>query len=120
MFKAFTRYFEFTGRANRNEFWMYTLFILIMNAVLQALIPIFASIGEAMSFVPAAALLLFALFTFIPSLSVSFRRLHDTGRTAWWLLLLLLPLIGALVLIWFYASRGEEGENKYGAPPAAG
>ena len=120
MFKAFSRYFDFSSRANRNEFWMYTLLVLIVNAVLQALVPILAPMGEAMSFIPVVALVLFSLFTLIPSFSVSFRRLHDTGKTAWWLLLLLIPLIGALVLIWFYARPGDEGENKYGARPQAG
>ncbi len=119
MFTAFKNYFDFTGRANRNEYWMYTLLVIIVNVGLQVLIPIFASISAAISFLPAVGLVLFALFTVIPSFSVAFRRLHDTGRSAWWLLLLVIPLIGALVLIFWFAMPGEEGENKYGARPEA-
>lgn len=60
---------------------------------------------------------LYTLAVLIPSLAVSVRRLHDTNRSGWWLLLLLIPLIGALVILIFTVQDGTPGENTYGADP---
>ena len=66
--------------------------------------------------IPALSWIYF-LGTIIPSIAVLVRRLHDTGKSAWWLLLLLIPLIGAPVLLLFTISKGADGENRYGADP---
>ena len=62
---------------------------------------------------------IFMLATFLPNLAVSVRRLHDTNRSGWWLLIGLIPLIGIIVLIVFFASKGTDGNNDHGADPLA-
>lgn len=101
-------YAGFTGRARRTEYWMFTLisFVIvvvlgIIDAVIKTNIPVY----------------LYDLAVLIPSLAVAFRRLHDTGRTAWWLLIGLIPIIGAIVLIVFLATPGNAGDNQYGPDP---
>lgn len=73
----------------------------IIDAVIKTNIPVY----------------LYDLAVLIPSLAVAFRRLHDTGRSAWWLLIGLVPLVGAIVLIVFLATPGDTGDNQYGPDP---
>jgi uncharacterized membrane protein YhaH (DUF805 family) len=109
--KCFNDYAKFSGRAARPELFWFYLFLFVGNSVLGlldgAVFP-----GETRVFGP-----LFSLATFIPALAVSARRLHDIGKTAWWLLIGLIPVVGFLVLLYFYIQRGEEGANEYGPPP---
>lgn len=102
---AFRKYATFSGRAGRAEFWWYFLFVVVVTVVLYVVIPLLYY--------------LFLLATLIPTLAVEVRRLHDTGRSGWWLLIALIPLIGALVLLYFYYLPGSTAENQYGSPPVA-
>ncbi|WP_394388613.1 DUF805 domain-containing protein [Shewanella woodyi] len=101
------KYADFTGRARRKEFWMYTLFYLIFY-VLAAFID---SLLGTMIFTA-----ILSLGLLLPTIAIAARRLHDTGRSGWWQLLGLIPLIGAIVLIVFYV-QDSIGENEYGANP---
>jgi uncharacterized membrane protein YhaH (DUF805 family) len=92
------QYAGFSGRARRSEYWYWVLF-----SILWCWIPIVN--------------LLLGLIFFIPSLAVCVRRLHDTGRTGWWILLGLIPIIGAIVLLVFYCTDSQPGENQYGPNP---
>jgi uncharacterized membrane protein YhaH (DUF805 family) len=116
MFKAYKRYADFKGRAGRKEFWLFILWMLIGSAVALCLdIALFGfqdEPGEGFS----PFYWVFGLANLVPCLAVTFRRLHDIGRTAWWILLGLLPIIGTIVLIVFYAKRGDEGPNAFGPP----
>ncbi|MEU9774673.1 DUF805 domain-containing protein [Streptomyces sp. NPDC047968] len=103
-------YVGFSGRARRTEYWMYTLFNSLATLVLYV---------AGMAIDTMVPYFLYAVATFLPSLAVSFRRLHDTGRPAWWLLLSFVPLVGGIILIVFLASDGQEEENRYGANPKA-
>lgn len=109
------RYAQFTGRARRSEYWYYYLFyvlILIGLAIVDAISGTFnAAVG--MGLLSGV----FGLAMLIPSLAVSVRRLHDTGRSGWWLLLGLLPLIGAIVLLVFMLLDSKPGDNQFGANP---
>ncbi|GGS17169.1 DUF805 domain-containing protein [Deinococcus knuensis] len=123
-------YANFQGRARRREYWMYTLINGIIQFVLS--IPLFsvvmALIAEAdASADPGAALTgttlifaaiyaLYALATFIPSLAIAVRRLHDTGKSGWWYLLNLVPM-GSLVIFIFTILDSEPGSNKWGPNP---
>jgi len=111
------KYATFTGRATRPEYWWWILAMIILFTVLAmidgALIaPMLGfetfdpEAGQPVSFVASLALLL-------PNLAVSARRLHDTDRSAWWLLLGLVPVIGTLVLLFFYIQRGSDGPNRF-------
>ena len=103
------QYAVFTGRAHRTEYWMFFLFACIISFVL----------GVIAAFVPDLSLLyfIFALGIMIPSIAVFFRRLHDTGRSGWWWLIGLIPLIGAIVLLVFLVQDSQPGENQYGPNP---
>lgn len=101
-------YAEFSGRARRKEYWMFMLFNIIVTCII-------AVIDSAMGTVILGAL--YALAVFIPSIGVSIRRLHDTNRSGWWLLIAFLPLIGSLVLLVFFVLEGTAGENSHGVDP---
>lgn len=112
--RCFERYVTVSGRARRAEFWWFTLFNVVVGFVLGVLDGlIFGYRGPVAQ--PLSTL--YSLAVLLPSLAVAVRRLHDTGRSGWWLLLFLVPLIGALVLLFFYATAGERGANAYGPDP---
>lgn len=102
-------YADFEGRARRRELWYYVLVYMICFAglaILQSIIGVRVLTG------------LFWLALVLPGIAVSARRLHDIGRSAWWLLLLFVPF-GAIVLIYWYVQPGVSGPNQYGADPKA-
>lgn len=115
LYALLERYADFNGRASRSEFWGYHLFFSFLLAVAVQIIMVMGFlINETFGNIVSLLIGLAQLGLVIPSLSVGARRLHDTGRNAWWLLLLLLPLVGVIVLIVFWAQPGQEGENQYG------
>jgi uncharacterized membrane protein YhaH (DUF805 family) len=111
------KYAVFSGRARRKEYWMFFLFNLIIYVVL-ALID-----GLMGTFSPQAGLGvlsgLYSLAVLIPSIAVTVRRLHDTGRSGWWILIALVPFIGGIVLLVFMVLDSQPGENQYGPNPKA-
>jgi uncharacterized membrane protein YhaH (DUF805 family) len=108
---VFSKYVVFSGRARRSEFWWYALFAAIVYIV-AAIID--AAIGSpVVGYIVALALLL-------PSLAVTVRRLHDTGRSGWWILIGIIPLIGAIVLLVFEVQDSQPGTNNYGPSPKQG
>lgn len=111
---CFNKYSSFRGRATRPEFWWFVLFLLIANIVLSVLDTALFGM-RMMHFQPLSAI--FSLVTILPSLAVGARRLHDTGRSGWWQLLLAIPFLGFLVLVWFLAQRGDAEDNDYGPAP---
>jgi len=103
-------YADFDGRATREEFWMYVLFYI--GAAIIASIA-----GEVLHVKLLDELLMVVLL--LPSLAIGARRLHDTGKSGWWQLLCLIPVIGSIILLVLFIFKGEEGSNKYGAPVTA-
>ena len=104
------KYADFGGRARRTEYWMFTLINVIVALVIAF---VSAKIGMYwLYFVYLVAVLL-------PSLAVGIRRLHDTGRSGWWLLVALVPLLGAIVLLIWMIQDSQPGDNQYGANPKA-
>lgn len=103
------KYAVFTGRARRKEYWMFVLFNIIIVLVLGFI--------ESLVGGPGVIGALYSLAVLIPSIAVAVRRLHDTDRTGWWILLLLIPFIGAIVLFVFMVLDGTPGQNKYGPNP---
>jgi uncharacterized membrane protein YhaH (DUF805 family) len=99
-----SKYADFNGRARRSEFWYWYLFNFIVGLVL--------------GWIPVVGWLI-SIALLIPNLAVAARRLHDTGRSGWWQLLNLIPLIGAIVLIVWWAQDSHAGENEYGVNPKA-
>ncbi|MEY3018496.1 MAG: hypothetical protein RL336_1631 [Pseudomonadota bacterium] len=110
------KYFEFSGRARRAEYWYFTLFNVIFSIVLGVIDAVIAA-GNSSDIGVLGGL--YSLALFIPSLAVAVRRLHDTGRSGWWMLMIFIPLIGVIVLLVFMVMNGEASDNEYGPDPKA-
>lgn len=111
---VFRNYVTFSGRAPRSEYWFWVLFALIVGviaSILDAVIfPWSSAGGGPVSLIVSVGLLL-------PNISVGIRRLHDIDRTGWWLLIILIPLIGIIVLLVWFCTRGTLGPNRFGPDP---
>ncbi|MBI3916739.1 MAG: DUF805 domain-containing protein [Betaproteobacteria bacterium] len=105
------KYAVFNGRARRKEYWMFFLFNIIIMVVLGIVEGIFGG--------PGVLGALYGLAVLLPGIGVSIRRLHDTDRSGWWLLIGLVPLIGAIVLLVFFVQDSQAAENQYGPNPKA-
>lgn len=105
------KYAVFSGRAERREYWFFTLFNLIFFTLLYAFD--LARLGETSAdYIPLS--MIYALAVFLPNLAVTVRRLHDTGRSGWWTLIACVPVIGWIVLLAFLISDSQPGTNRYG------
>ncbi len=93
---CFVNYFTFSGRASKREYWWFALFSFVL-----------AAIGNETGI---------GLIFIIPQLAAGSRRLHDTGKSGWWQLILLIPLIGWIILIILLLADSEDGSNNYGPP----
>ncbi len=105
-----TKAFQFSGRARRKEYWSYNLFAFILGMILSVTFDI-----SGIS--PVASTLLIWVIFLAPGISVTVRRLHDTGRSGWYYLWALLPLVGFILLLIFALLPSEEGANRYGPQP---
>ncbi len=114
---ALKKYATFSGRSRRSEYWYFILFYLLICIVLGILDGIIGSSGGASGIGILSGIFMLAMF--LPSLAVGVRRLHDTDRSGWWILIGLIPLIGAIVLIVFFVQDSQAGENRFGANPKA-
>lgn len=125
MLLPYRRYFEFSGRSRRMEYWMFTLFGILVNAAITVVLgrTAYTSMGSFVWFdtrlnaVGDVVSGLFALFSLIPSLAVLVRRLHDVDRSGWWLLLVFLPILGWFALFIFTCLDGTRGPNRFGLDP---
>ena len=111
-----SNYANFNGRARRSEYWYFWLFSFLVSIVCTILTSILGKapvLGTLISIVT----LVISLLLLVPGLAVAFRRLHDTGKSGWWILIALIPLVGEILLIVFFATDSQPGENKYGPNP---
>lgn len=106
------KYVEFDGRARRKEYWC---FMLVNFLIASGLLFISSVVGRISS--EWTLNNIYAAAMFIPGLAVSVRRLHDTNRSGWFAMLGLIPIIGFIILIVFFAQDSHEGENQYGPNP---
>jgi uncharacterized membrane protein YhaH (DUF805 family) len=119
------KYAVFKGRASRKEYWMFTLVNIIISVLLLGVIfgvaMVTNSAGQTGFSWPVAIgiglALIYHLAILIPTLAVSIRRLHDTGRSGWWFLINFIPYLGGLVFLVFMVLDSEPGENRYGPNP---
>lgn len=108
-------YANFSGRARRKEYWYFALFNFIVLFVLGF---IDAMVGSFSAEAGVGLLVgIYSLAFLIPALAVSVRRLHDTERSGWWLLIGLIPLIGSIVLLIFMVQDSKGGSNQFGENP---
>ena len=123
---CFRKYFTLSGRAPRSEFWWFALFVIVVSALLNGLdVSLFGTgmmtgNGFAVMTQHAPFSRLFGLIVLLPSIAVAVRRLHDANHSGWWWWIFLVPLVGWIVLVVFYATEGTRGENRYGPDPLAG
>jgi uncharacterized membrane protein YhaH (DUF805 family) len=111
------KYAVFSGRARRKEYWFFVLFNIIAQLLL-------AMVDGSLGTVDADSQVgllggIYSLLILVPSIAVAVRRLHDTGRSGWWLLIALIPVIGAIVLLVFMVQNSHVDENQYGPNPKA-
>ncbi len=111
------KYAVFNGRARRKEYWMFVLINFIVSIALGVVDGVLGTLSAETGMGLLGTV--YSLAVLIPGIAVSIRRLHDTGRSGWWLLIGLVPLVGAIVLIVFCAMEGHAEENEYGANPKA-
>lgn len=109
---AYKQYADFQGRANRQKYWMFYLFYMIAYIVLSIIDAIIGTEGLLGG--------IFALGSLVPSLAIGARRLHDIDKSGWWQLLILIPIIGAIVLLVFFVTKGTNGDNRFGPDPLSG
>lgn len=110
------KYAKFDGRARRSEYWFFVLFSIIAQIILVFAIAFVASSAETIQMLGNLVSLAF----FLPSLGVMVRRLHDIGKSGWWVLVAFIPLIGGIILLIFAIQEGNQGPNQYGPDPKAG
>ena len=121
---CFAKYTEFKGRAPRSEYWFWTLFVAIVTVVAMILDGILGTnftmddgyggeISSGYGYFYVAA----ALGSLLPGLAVTVRRLHDKGRSGWFLLLALIPLVGPIILLVWFCTAGSSEDNQYGPNP---
>ena len=106
-------YVNFEGRANRPEFWWFYLFNFIVGLVLSLLALLISRLATVFTVISY----LYSLAVLIPSLAVGARRLHDIGKSGWWQLIAFIPIVGAIILIIWWAKEGDPNENQYGPVP---
>jgi len=111
---AWKNYINFQGRARRKAYWMFVLFNIIAAVIVGAIDNVLGLTREG-GYGPISGL--YSLAVFLPGLALAVRRLHDTGRTGWWMLIGLIPVIGWIVLLIFFVTDSQPGSNQYGPNP---
>lgn len=117
--KVLKDYATFSGRTRRSEYWFFVLFNVIFGIIAMVIDNILGTkfqIGSQ-SLPYGYIYLLYSLAVFVPGLAVSVRRLHDVGKSGWFFLIALIPIIGAIWLLVLMFTDSVSGENKYGTNP---
>ncbi|MFI7081302.1 DUF805 domain-containing protein [Micromonospora sp. NPDC049903] len=112
---ALSQYAGFGGRARRSEYWWFALFLFGVGIVAALIDSALGLDFDATTGGPVSLLVNLAFL--LPSLAVSVRRLHDLGRSGWWLLIGLIPIVGWIVLVVFFVQDGQPGLNRFGPSP---
>jgi uncharacterized membrane protein YhaH (DUF805 family) len=123
---VYSKYATFSGRSCRSEYWWWALFSIIASIGIGALESalglgqgsvMHGGGGMEASYSGGPLSIIWSLANLIPAIAVGVRRLHDTDRSGWWLLIGVIPLIGAIVLIVWFATKGTTGPNRFGEDP---
>ncbi|MEA3640915.1 MAG: DUF805 domain-containing protein [Lamprobacter sp.] len=109
------KYAVFTGRARRKEYWFYFLINFLIITLLLLTDKLIGTLDQE----DGMGLLsgIYALAVLIPGIAVAIRRLHDTDRTGWWVLIALIPIVGPIILIFFLIQDSTAGDNRFGTSP---
>jgi uncharacterized membrane protein YhaH (DUF805 family) len=115
--KVLKNYANFSGRARRKEYWFFVLFNVIFAFAAMLLDNLLGLAIEDVGYGPFY--ILYSLAMLIPGIAVSVRRLHDIGKSGWYILLALIPCVGGIILLVFDLTPGDTYENEYGPDPKA-
>lgn len=115
---AWQRAADFSGRSRRKEYWIFNLFNAIFVMVLALLAVAFSDQDKPQT-IPLFLVLLYCVVVFVPSLSVTIRRLHDIGKSGWWYFISFVPVIGGIILFVFTLFDSEPNANEWGLDPKA-
>ena len=117
-------YANFKGRARRKEYWMYTLIFTVLLIALMTILFSVLSFSDETGietgpgvYLTLILVIVFLFAHFIPTIALTVRRLHDTGKSGWWYLIVLVPYLGNFVIFIFTLIDGDRGDNKYGSNP---
>ena len=117
-------YANFKGRARRKEYWMYTLIFTVLLIALMTIMFSVLSFSDETGietgpgvYLTVSLVIVFLFAHFIPTIALTVRRLHDTGKSGWWYLIVLVPYLGNFVIFIFTLIDGDRGDNKYGSNP---
>jgi uncharacterized membrane protein YhaH (DUF805 family) len=114
---CFSKFVTFSGRAARSELWWFVLFSFVGSIILDILdAAVLGAAGGGVGILGG----IWSLVLILPSISVAVRRLHDTDRSGWWYWLFLVPFVGFIVLIVWFATKGTDGSNRFGNDPLSG
>ncbi len=109
------KYAVFTGRARRKEYWYYFLINFLIITALLLIDNLLGTLDQEAGMGLLSGL--YALAVLIPGIAVAVRRLHDTDRTGWWVLIALIPIVGPIILIFFLIQDSTKGNNRFGPNP---
>ena len=115
--KALRQYSDFSGRARRKEYWMFILFYCLFLLAAMALDDVLGFSFELSGVSLGYIYLGYVLLMLVPGLAVAVRRLHDVGKSGWFYLISLIPLIGSIWLLVLFCTDGDSGDNKWGPNP---
>lgn len=107
--KCLRLYFNFSGRARRKEYWMFTLFNFLISFVI--------SLVETLLYGNTIIMYIYSIALLLPGLAVCIRRLHDVGKSGWMYLICLIPVVGAIWLLILFCTDSQPGTNEYGPNP---
>lgn len=113
--KAFSQYADFSGRARRREYWYFQLFSFLITVALAIVDILFGTFSDEAGLGLFSGIASIAMF--LPAWAVQVRRLHDIGRSGWWILIGLIPIIGPIILLVFHCTDSDPGKNEYGPNP---
>ena len=118
-----SKYATFTGRAPRSEYWWFALFVFLLSIpvsiVDQTLVAPALGYESFAESTPQILSGLMSLALLLPGLRVAVRRMHDLEKSGWWILIVLIPILGVLIMIYWFVQRGTAGPNAYGPDPLA-
>ena len=109
------KYAVFNGRSRRKEYWFYFLFNFLIITALLLIDNMIGTFDQESGMGLLSGL--YAVAVLIPGIAVAVRRLHDTNRTGWWVLIALIPIVGPILLIFFLIQDSTEGNNRFGSNP---
>ena len=111
------KYADFTGRARRAEYWWFVLMNFIVITAIAIVSLILYSVSDTLGVLGIVIYAVYALAVIVPGVAVAVRRLHDTNKSGWMILVGLIPLVGGILILVFYFTDGDPGPNQYGPSP---